>query len=137
MSVRRTAIETDNRLNQQGFTLLETMVAMLVFTIGILGMMTMTVNALNGYTRSRTSASEVGRTVTNLETLKNAGYRNSDIFTGSQTSPVGSDGAVVEYSDTVAAVVAETRLISLQNTAIKGSGPNNTYEVYFTLPLVE
>ena len=136
MTQMRTPKDLKNR-KQHGFALLEAVIAMLIFTVGILGVMTMTVTALNNYTRSRTSTTEVGRTVANMETLKNAAYRNSAIFTGAQSSPMGSDGTVVNYSDSVATVVAETRLIIMQDTAIKGRGAGNNYEVYYTLPLVE
>jgi Tfp pilus assembly protein PilV len=123
--------------NNQGFALLETMIALVVFTVGILAVMTMTITAMGGFTRARTTSVEVNRTTLNLETLKQVGYRNTNIFTGAQTSPMGSDGDSVGYNDTVNAVVRETRLIVMQNNKIKGAGADNNYTVYFTKPLIE
>lgn len=117
--------------------MIETMIAMFVFTVGILAVMTMTINALNGFTDSRVSNIEVNRTALNLETLKKVGYTNSNIFQGTQVSAIGSDGAHVGYNDTDNAVVAETKLIVIQNTELKGSGAGGNYVLNYTKPLIE
>jgi prepilin-type N-terminal cleavage/methylation domain-containing protein len=124
-------------INKRGFTLIETMIALFVFSVGVLAVGTMTVNALGGFTRARTTSVEVNRTTLNLETLKQVEYRNTNIFTGAQTSPMGSDGDTVGYNDTANAVVRETMLIVMQNNKIKGAGADNNYTVYFTKPLIE
>ena len=121
----------------KGFTLIETMIALFVFTFGILAVMTMTVTSMGSFTRSRTTSTEVNRTALNLETLKQVGYSNSDVFQGTAASPIGSDGTTVSYADTDNAVVFETKLIVMQNNKIKGSGAGNNYEVYYTKPLIE
>lgn len=125
--------------NNQGFTLVETMIAILLFTIGILAVMTMTLTALNAFTRSKITCTEVNRTTLNIEALKEGGYDNANIFSGvgTPTAPVGTDGATVGYNDTDNTVVAETKLISIQNNALKGAGAGNTYELYYTKPLIE
>ena len=123
--------------NSQGFTLIETMIALLVFTVGIMAVMTLTVSAINGFTRSGITSTEVNRTALNLETLKEVGYSNSAAFIGAPTTPVGTDGVTVGYNDTNNAVVAETKLIVMDNNAMKGGSANSTYEVYYTKPLIE
>jgi len=124
--------------NGQGFTLIETMISMLVFTFGILAVMTLTINAMNGFSRSRINSVEVNRTTLNLEALKEAGYKNGDIFKGAvQSAPVGSDGATVGYTDTNDAVVGETKLIRIQNNTVRGLGAGGNYELYYTKPLID
>lgn len=123
--------------NNEGFTLIEALLAMFVFTFGVLAVMTMTINANNGFTKSRTNNTEVNRTTLNLETLKEVGYNNANIFQGAQVSPMGKDGATVDYNDADDAIVAETKLITIQNTKIKGGGATGNYVVYYTKPLIE
>lgn len=125
--------------NNQGFTLVETMIAMLLFTFGILAVMSMTLTSMNGFNRSRITCTEVNRTTLNIETLKEGGYNNANIFSGAGTpaAPVGTDGATVGYNDTDNTVVAETKLISIQNNALRGAGAGATYELYYTKPFIE
>jgi hypothetical protein len=96
----------------------------------------LTVSAIDGFTRSRITNTEVNRTTLNMETLKKVGYDNATIFAGVPSSPTGSDGATVGYTDTNDAVVTDTKLIIMQNSGIKGSGAGNLYEVYYTKPLI-
>jgi hypothetical protein len=110
---------------------------MFVFTFGVLAVMTMTINANNGFNKSRTNNTEINRTTLNLETLKEVGYDNDDIFKGTPMSPMGKDSASVGYNDANNAVVAETKLITIQNTRIKGGGAAGNYVVYFTKPFIE
>lgn len=124
-----------NNIGKRGFTLLETLIALLVFTVGIMGVMTMVLTSINDFTRSRVTNTEVNRTCQNVETLKQAGYSNTEIFKGTSNSPVGSDAASVGYTDVENAVVYGTRLIVMQNTEIGGRGAGGNYEVYFTKPV--
>lgn len=128
---------TDHLGNDHGFTLVETMIAMLVFTIGIMAAMALTINAMNGFSRSRVNCEEVNRTTLNLEALKESGYTNANIFTGAQTNPVGTDGATVGYNDADNAVIMETKLISIQNNTVRGIGAGGNYELYYTKPFIE
>jgi prepilin-type N-terminal cleavage/methylation domain-containing protein len=122
--------------DSEGFTLIETMIALLLFTVGILAVMTMTLSAINGFTRSRITSTEVNRTALNMETLKMVNYNDTTIFAGVDSSPTGSDSATVAYKDDNNAVVSGTKLITMRNSELKGSGDGNTYEVYYTKPLI-
>jgi prepilin-type N-terminal cleavage/methylation domain-containing protein len=125
--------------DNQGFTLIETMIGLLIFTVGILGVSTMTVVAINSFTRAKTTSVEVSRTTSNTETLKQIGYENSSFFNtdGTSTSVYGSDGAMVNYTDTDNAVVRGTKLIVMQNTDMKGQGAGGDYTLYYTKPIIE
>lgn len=137
MKTKKNLLESKDVKGEMGFTLIETLLSLLIFTVGILAVMTMTSNGLSAYSRSRTSTAEVNRTCINLEVLKEARYENSDVFKDTETTPTGNDGATVSYNNTDDAVVAGTKLIVMQNNAIKGgSGSDGTYALYFTKPFV-
>ena len=55
--------------DQQGFTLLETMVAMMIFLVGITSILFLEVSAINDHTRARDSAGEIHFTVMQTEML--------------------------------------------------------------------
>lgn len=123
--------------DNQGFTLLETLIGLLVFTIGILAVSTMTTWAIKGYTVSRTNTAEVNRTTANTEALKQVNYGNSDVFsaTGTSTAVQGSEGEVLNYADTDDVVVLGTKLIVVQNNQINGGDGN--YTLYYTKPVIQ
>lgn len=128
---------TNHHGNSQGFTLIETLFAILLFSLGIMAVMSLTISSMNNFNRSRNNCVEVHRTTLNLEALKESGYNNGAIFTGAQVAPVGTDGLTVNYNDANDAVVLETKLISIQNTIVRGVGPNGNYELYYTKPFIE
>ena len=128
---------TDHPGNSHGFTLIETLIAILIFSVGIMAVMSLTVSSMNSFTRSRNNCVEVHRTTLNLEALKEAGYDNGNIFTGAQVAPAGTDGQTVSYNDINDTVVIETKLISIQNNIVRGVGPNGNYELYYTKPFIE
>jgi len=127
-----------NRHNNQGFTLIETLMALFLFSFGIIAVMTMTTTSMTAFTNARATTTEINRSSLNLEALKHVGYGNNQIFTGAQVVPTGTDGTTVGYNDTNDAVVMETKLIVLQNNAINhGTSPSGLYELYFTKPFIE
>ncbi len=123
--------------DHRGFTLLETLVAVLIFSFGTLAVMALTVNSMNWFTESRITTTEVNRTTLNIEALKQTGYLDSGAFRGIWTVPTGNDGNTVGYNDFADAVVAETRLITMQNNEVKGFGAGGNYEIYFVKPFIQ
>lgn len=131
-------MKTVSSAHDQGFTLIETMIGLLIFTIGILAVCSMTSTAIKGYVFARTNTVQVNRTTANTEALKHVGYENSNVFStdGTQTSVQGSDGTVISYGDNDGVVVAGTKLIVMKNSEIKGAEPDGTYTLYYTKPLI-
>lgn len=121
---------------EKGFTLIETMIGLFVFTVGILAVMSMTITASNGLIRSRTSTVEVNRSCLNMEALKNTHFKNDTILTGSTTSPVGTDGETISITDSTNTVIKGARLIQIQNNAIHGVDATGNYTLYFAIPEV-
>lgn len=114
--------------SDRGFTLIEILVALVLFALGIVGVMSMVATAMSGYSRSRISTTEVNRTCLNLEAVKQAGYKALDVFSGIQ-------GGIYDNSENT--IVRGTRLIVMQNDAIKGSGEGGTYQIYYTKPHIQ
>ena len=129
-------MQTVSSAHDQGFTLIETIIGLLIFTIGILAVCSMTSTAIKGYVFARTNTTQVNRTTANTEALKHAGYENSNVFStdGTQTSVQGSDGTVISYGDNDDVVVAGTKLIVMENSKIKGA--SGEYTLYYTKPLI-
>jgi Tfp pilus assembly protein PilV len=123
----------------EGFSLIETMIGLFIFTVGILAVCSMTVTAINGFTKANTNSVEVNRTTANTETLKQIGYENSTFFStdGTLMSAYGSDGAVVNYADTDNAVIRGTKLVVVQNTKMKGLGIGGDYALNYIKPIIE
>lgn len=123
--------------SDKGFTLIETMIGLAVFSIGILAVCTMTSTAIKGYTTARVNTTQVNRTTANTEALKQVGYENSNVFSavGTDTAVQGSEGTVLSYADTDGVVVRGTKLIVMQNTKIKGGSGN--YTLYYTKPIIQ
>lgn len=125
---------------KQGFTLIEVLIGLFLFTFGILAVMAMTITAMHGYIRSRISNTEVNRTTLNVEVLKHAGYTGKDkIFEGEEGdgNPLGSDGDAVGYAYENDAVVRGAKFITMQNDEIKGNGVGGVYEVYYLKPAID
>lgn len=83
--------ETDRQIvGGDGFTLIEVMVASLVFAIGMLGVLAMQYTALGGYTFSRdlTGATQVGRRIAEIAQAESQQWRSRDSL--AQTGTVGS-----------------------------------------------
>lgn len=122
--------------HDQGFTLIETMIGLLIFTVGILAVCTMTSTAIKGYTFARTNTTQVNRTTANTEALKHVGYENDNVFStdGTETNVQGSEGAVLSYADSDNVVVDGTKLIVMQNSEIKGG--SGDYTLYYTKPFI-
>jgi len=121
----------------RGFTLIETLFAMLVFSIGIMAVMTLTLDSMNGFIQSGITTTEVNRTTLNIESLKQTRYEDGGVFRGVASAPVGTDGFTVGYNDANNMVVMDTKLITIQNNAVRGIGVGGNYELYYVKPVIQ
>lgn len=124
----------------KGFTLIETLIGLMVFSIGTLAVMALTIGSMNDFANARTGNLEINKTALQLESLKHTGYRDNLFFDpGASTLPVvGSDGAYMDYSYMDDAIVRGTKLIALQNTKIKSAnGLTNNLTFFYTKALIE
>jgi prepilin-type N-terminal cleavage/methylation domain-containing protein len=115
-----------NSVSEKGFTLIEVLIALVVFSIGIMAVMSMIMAAMNGYSRARKSTVEVNRTSLNLESVKQAGYTELAEFSNIQ-------GGILENTEN--AVVRGTQLVVMENDAIHGS--RGAYQIFYIKPLIQ
>lgn len=133
-----TTSSTHNVKDTKGFTLVETLMALFLFSFGIIAVMSLTSNSMAGFTAARATSREVNRVALQLESLKETGYRDTAIFRAGTWNPEGTDGVSVSYTNADDAVVFETKLIMMQNNAVRhGISPSGNFELYFTKPLIE
>ena len=69
----------DSINNTRGFTLIEVMIAMMVLTIGILGMMTMQTSAITGNYKASTMTIASNIASRQIETLRNAPFVSNNV----------------------------------------------------------
>jgi prepilin-type N-terminal cleavage/methylation domain-containing protein len=126
--------------SQKGFTLIETMIGLAIFTVGIFAVWMMSSTAIRGYSDARSSTVEVNRTSVSIETLKQTGFTNDDIFDTDQSTYMpaqGVDGTYVGYSFADNVAVRGTKMIITQNNQIKGFGPGNNFALFYTKSLIQ
>ncbi|MGD8846416.1 MAG: prepilin-type N-terminal cleavage/methylation domain-containing protein [Desulfobacteraceae bacterium] len=122
---------------EQGFTLIEAMIALLVFTIGIMAVSAMAITGFNSFNKSRTETAEVNRTIKNVDALKSTLYSNTQIFNssasgGASNYPVGTDQADFNSWDFNDVVVRDVKLIAVENNNNQFRGPtaSSQYRLY-------
>ncbi len=125
-----------NSSGSEGFTLIEVLIAILVFTIGVLAVSTMSIQAFNGFDLSRTSTAEVNRAIRNIDSLKSTSYFNNQIFNaggqGASNYPFGDDQGAIGCWDFNNMVVRDVKFIAVENSRLRGPSPTNNYRLYFT-----
>ena len=81
---------------QDGFTLIEILLVMSIFSIGILGIMTLHVSAINSNARARKVLTGSTLLADHFEKLISADYAGAELDPGETTQHAG-DGYVVEH----------------------------------------
>jgi prepilin-type N-terminal cleavage/methylation domain-containing protein len=122
-----------------GFTLIEVMFALFIFTVGVLGVTAMTVQSNLSYSASRQSTREVNRTTMGVEDLKYAGYSNDNVLQDEAEkggvpfyAPGSSNHVAYQVQDN--AVVTGTKLIVVQNKQVSRNAAASAYTIYYTKP---
>jgi prepilin-type N-terminal cleavage/methylation domain-containing protein len=113
---------------EHGFTLIEVMIALLVFTVGIMAVSGMAVQGYNSFNDSRTETAEVNRTIKIVDALKSTIYSNTQIFNstaagGASNYPVGTEQADFNSWDFNDVVVRDVKLIAVENNNNQFRGP--------------
>jgi Tfp pilus assembly protein PilV len=126
--------------NSNGFTLIEALIGILVFTVGILAVSAMAIQANKTYSTSRQSTREVNRTALSVEPLKHAGYSNDNVLqddddkAGTDPFYAPGTGNEVEYRVQDNAVVSGTKLIVMQNDQVSDNPTVPAYTIFYTKP---
>jgi type IV pilus assembly protein PilV len=104
--------------NGRGFTLVEVLVTLLVFTIGLLGTLILTTGVLRGnfFSKNVTSATTIAQTT--IENAQRAGYLGvSSYITDSSKVPSHVSVAGIDFSQT-ASVVNNSPAIGLKKVSV-------------------
>jgi type IV pilus assembly protein PilV len=104
--------------NGRGFTLVEVLVTLLIFTIGLLGTLILTTGVLRGnfFSKNVTSATTIAQTT--IENAQRAGYLGvSSYITDSSKVPSHVSIAGVDFSQT-ASVVKNSPAIGLKKVSV-------------------
>jgi Tfp pilus assembly protein PilV len=123
-----------------GFTLIEALIGILVFTVGILGVSTMAIQANRTYSTSRQSTREVNLTALSVEPLKYTGYSNDNVLqddddkAGTDPFYAPGTGNDVAYRVQDNAVVSGTKLIVMQNAKVSDKPNVPAYTIFYTKP---
>jgi prepilin-type N-terminal cleavage/methylation domain-containing protein len=124
--------------DKQGFTLIEVIFALLVFSIGIMAVTTMTISGFDGFETARTITNEVNRSVKTIDTFKSALYSNDQIFNtnaGTPSSyPFGTDNADFTCWDFTNIVVRDVRFIAVENQQIRAPSASGNYRLFYAKP---
>lgn len=126
--------------NSNGFTLLEALIGILIFTVGILAVSGMAIQANKTYSTSRQSTREVNRTALGVEPLKHAGYSNDNVLqdddqkAGTDPFYAPGTGTDVQYRVQDNVVVSGTKLIVMQNAKVSDNLAVPAYTIFYTKP---
>lgn len=122
---------------EQGFTLIEVMIALLVFSVGIMAVSGMAFKGINSFDKSRTETAEVNRTIKTVDALKSTLYSNTQIFNttasgGASNYPIGTDQPDFNSWDFNDVVVRDVKLIAVENNNNRFRGPtaSSQYRLY-------
>ncbi len=89
MDVCRSALFMAKHSYEKGFTLIEVLIAIVVLSVGLLGVAGLTIGIIKGnlYSKNVTSATVVGEQL--IEAARRVGYTNANTLTGTDTVSMG------------------------------------------------
>lgn len=136
--------------NALGFSLIEIMIAIVIFSIGVLGIASMQTNALSGNNHAKKMSGSTEKALALLEELTKLPYNHTSLIAGTTTPATNSDGidnnndGIVDEAGetgnyTVAwtvlddALIAETKTIAVTVTS---AVPNKQVTLASVVPLI-
>lgn len=123
---------------QQGFTLVEVLIAMCVFSIGIMAVTAMAVRGFNNFSLARAATVEANRSVKTIDTFRFALYTNAQIFNTNVDQPAsypfGNDNANFQCWDFDDLVVQGVKFVTVENQQIAGPTASGFYRLHYTKP---
>ena len=114
---------------QDGFTIIEVMVALLIFTFGILSVLGMQITSIQGNADAQniSEAASVGANM--VETLITGSYTDTDMTNGAH-GPLYKDGTKYQMNWTVATNTDKTKAV---NITVQWSDGGNSRQVAYNL----
>jgi prepilin-type N-terminal cleavage/methylation domain-containing protein len=122
--------------DQQGFTLIEVLIAMGVFAFGIMMVTVMVVRGFDNFTRARTTTAEVYRSVRTIDTFRFALYSNAQIFNTNADQPAsypfGDDQPDFQCWDFNDVVVQGVKFIAVEDQELPSPSASGSYRLFYT-----
>ena len=123
---------------QQGFSLIEVLVAMAIFSVGIMVVTTMAIRGFNGYTTARVTTDEVHKNIKTIDTFRFAFYYNNQIFDTDGAAgqaanyPFGKENANFACWDFNDLVVRDVKFIMVENQQLVSPSASGRYRLFYT-----
>lgn len=121
------------RSNDQGFSIIEVLIAMLIFSIGVLGVASMQTNALSGNNDARKISGATEKAVALLEELSTLPYDHASIANTGTVTPLPGADRIDNNDDGVVDEAGETGNYSAQWTIINDALVPNTKTIAVTI----
>jgi type IV pilus modification protein PilV len=125
-----------NMKNNSGFTLIETMIAILVFTIGILAMVSLQTHSIRTNASAKQTTEAASATASVIEDLRPLNYiRDAELADGSHTRP-DQDQYSISYTIQRDALLENTMLIQTTVTWTEGTKSRSMNLVYIKADII-
>jgi len=102
------------KCTDQGFTLLEVLIAMSIFAIGILGVASMQISAINGNASARMHTEAGTWAADRVERLMAVPYNHTDLDDSAASNPHQANEGVYTIEWTVDPPVSNTKLVRVE-----------------------
>jgi type IV pilus assembly protein PilV len=109
------AMKKLSRKRDDGFTLIEIMISILVFTIGILAVVSMQTSSLHGNKIARETTEAAAVAASAIESLRPLDYADPSLTDGTHTLP-GQDQYAITYNVRRNTIIENTMLIEVSVT---------------------
>ena len=103
---------------EEGFTLLEVMLAISILMVGLLAVASMQVSAIRGNAYASRQTEGTGMALDRMEKLLDLPYDNADLATGNHADPNPPSGYSVSWGVTDDAPLSNTKTVSVTVTWI-------------------
>ncbi len=114
----------------RGFTLIEAIIGMFVFTVGILAAVSMQVTAINGNSTARDLTMGANEAANEVENLRPLDYMTDDNLTEGIHGPIQVDNYTVTYNVQRNALLQNTMLVNITVNWLERGAPKTMNMVY-------
>lgn len=125
-----------NKSREEGFTLIEAIIGMFVFTIGILAMVSMQVTALNGNSLARSLTQGANFAASQVETLRPLDYLEDADLTNGAHGPIQNGNYTLTYNVQRDVLLPNTMLVNITVNWLHQGAPKSMNLVYVKYDII-
>jgi len=119
-----------NTSGQGGFTLIEAIIAMFVFTVGILGAVSMQISSINANSTSRSLTQGANTAANQIENLRPLDYVSDAALTEGVTGPIQNGNYTITYNVQRDAILRNTMRVDVTVNWVERGNPKSMNLVY-------